>query len=158
MGLWLGQCLHFSSGSRQNTFLYQRSQNVRLKILCRYQHNFSMFSEIWRCFLQQQRLVLSLWRATYSHDNSLCCLGVPQGHLWSTTQLNVTYSQYCRFQLVIRDVQLLLCLPPIIWWFHLDGLHIFQEVSPLIDFDPSPQMALNFSSIFLYSLICPPHL
>ena len=56
-GLWLAWCLHFSVGSTQSTFLYQRNQQGGAKALCRSQPNFPMFSELCGCCLQQEDLV-----------------------------------------------------------------------------------------------------
>ena len=49
----------------QSTFLYQRWQNIGVKILCRHQFDFCMFSELCRYCLQQRSLAISLWKANY---------------------------------------------------------------------------------------------
>lgn len=65
---WLDWCLHFSSGSQQSTFPYQRHQNMRIKVLQRHQLALSMFSELCGQFLQQS-FTVSLWKATYCFGN-----------------------------------------------------------------------------------------
>lgn len=69
-GLQLAWCLPFSSGSMQHTFPYQEHQSVGGKTLVRHSLDFSMFSELYRCF-QQQSLTISLQRATNSPGISL---------------------------------------------------------------------------------------
>lgn len=96
-GLQLAWCLPFSSGSMQHTFPYQEHQSVGGKTLVRHSLDFSMFSELYRCF-QQQSLTISLQRATYSLGYSLDCLGAPVRPFWPTTQLNITQSKYLKIQ------------------------------------------------------------
>jgi hypothetical protein len=47
------------------------------KALQRNELDLSMFSELYRCSLQQWGLAIHLWKATYRLGNSLDCLGVP---------------------------------------------------------------------------------
>lgn len=51
--LQIGWCLHFSFGSMQSAFLYQRHQYIVVKALCRYQLYLSVFNELCRGYLQQ---------------------------------------------------------------------------------------------------------
>ena len=52
--------------------------------------------------------------------------GDSHGNLCPTVQLYRTQSWYWKLHLVIRNGQVGLCLP-IMWWFHLDCLHIWTH-------------------------------
>jgi hypothetical protein len=65
---------------------------------------------LYRHYLPQWGLAVSLWKETYSLGNFLGRLGIPMGPLWPKTQLNVTQFWYWKVHLVARDDQLGLCL------------------------------------------------
>lgn len=116
---------------------------------CRHQLHLSMFNEFCRCRLQQWGFAVSgLWRATYCLGNSLGCLGVPMGPLWTTIQLDVTQSCYWKLHSVTRDGQLELCLP-YYFIFHLGcfRVYIYCRASTVLGFHTTPQMAPNFSCL-----------
>lgn len=88
--------------------------------------DFSMFTEIRTCCLQQKSLTISVRRAINSFGNNLSCLGVSTGPRWPTTQLEMAHYRYWRFSLVVKDTELAHCFL-IIWclpsyFFHT---HIF---------------------------------
>lgn len=71
---------------------------------------------------------------------------------WPTTLLGITRSCYWKLHLVMRDVQLGLCLPIIgIFLYHL---HIYMclEASTILGFHTNPQMPLIFSCLCPYPL------
>lgn len=57
-----------------------------------------------RCYLQQWRLAIRSQRATCNLGNSVDCLGISMGILWSKIQLDITHSWYWKLRLVTRDV------------------------------------------------------
>ena len=67
---------HLCSDNMQSTFLYRRHQHIDRKALCRNQVNFTMGFDV------------SLWRATYSLEESLDSLGILKETLLLTTQLD----------------------------------------------------------------------
>lgn len=52
--------------------------------------------------LQHWDLAVSVWRATYCHDNSLHCLGISMRSFWLTTELDGIQSQHLHVHLVMR--------------------------------------------------------
>lgn len=106
-GMYLGWCLLFSFDSVQSTIQYHGHQSIWAKALGRHQLNFSLFNELRRYYLQQQKLIITLWRAVNSLGSTLGCLGVSMRSYCPTTQLDVTHSQNQRWlHLTMRDVQL----------------------------------------------------
>lgn len=83
-----------------STFPYQRCKNVGVQILCRHQLDNSMFNELFGCFLPQLGSAVSVWRAPYSLENSIDCLGIFSGPRLPITQLYVSQFLYCTFHLV----------------------------------------------------------
>lgn len=56
-------------------------------------------------------LKVSLWRAINGGGNSPVCSGVKMVPYWPGTQLDGAHGQHWKFNLEIRDVLLLLCIP-----------------------------------------------
>lgn len=102
--LWLGWCLYYTFSSVQSTFPHQKVQDIGVKVLRRYQFNFTMFNQLYSC-LQKCGLAVSLWRTNYSLGNSLGCLGISVLPLGLTTRLTVTQTWYCQFHLVTINSQ-----------------------------------------------------
>lgn len=69
-GLWLTWCLHLSLIACKVLFCTKDIKYTEVKALCRNQLTLSLFSELYRCYIQQLGLV-SLQRATYFLSNSL---------------------------------------------------------------------------------------
>lgn len=61
----------------QSILLNQRLWNAVGKVLSRHQLDISVFSELYRCGLQQWDLDVGLQRAAYNFANSLGGLGIP---------------------------------------------------------------------------------
>lgn len=70
----------------QSAFLYQRCQNIGVEALCRHQLIFSMFNELWRCYLQQWGLSVG-WREIYTFLETTWNLGIPVGPLWPSNSI-----------------------------------------------------------------------
>lgn len=66
--------LTFPYDSTQSTFQYYEHWSVAVKLLDRHQHDFFLLT-IHRCYLPQQSLIISFWRATNCLVNRLGCLG-----------------------------------------------------------------------------------
>lgn len=80
-GLQLGWYLAFSFGSVQSTFQYNENWLVGVKALGRHQRNFSIFSELCRCCLQQQFFILPIeWNQQPGQQPAL--LELLMGPLW----------------------------------------------------------------------------
>lgn len=124
----------------------------------------SMFNELFGCFLPQLGSAVSVWRATYSLENSIVCLGIFSGPRWPITQLNV--SQYCTFHLVKKYGKLGLHIPHYLenWLgsisyilvnFHYSMfLYHLSNAFPICFFCHSPHQPclLSFSMILLFLL------
>lgn len=99
------------SGSLQSNFPHHRDPNVGVKALCRFQLDFSTFSEFCGCFPQPWSPTVSLWRETFCLSNRLGCLGISTRPPWSTTQPNSTQFHNWKPCLVTSHGQLRLYSP-----------------------------------------------
>lgn len=100
---------------------------------------------------------MSSWGENSSLGNNLSCWGGCMSPLYPMTQLGVTYSQNCVFQLIAKDVQLWHYLPfyLMIPFIFLLCIYIFQEALTTVDFHMTLEIAPSVSCSLLYSLIYP---
>lgn len=111
-----------------------------------------------QCCLQQWAFAVSFWRTASGLGNSLCCLGFPwKPRFYQKTQLDINYS-WNRELHVVTDVWFGLTLPHyLIISFRLPSyMYAFEEISMVLGFQMTLQMALHISWPSLYSL--PPSL
>lgn len=90
-----------------------------------------MFNELYRGFLKQFDLAVTLVGESYSLSDSLSCLEGAMGPRWPKTQLDVTKFRNWKFHLIKREHQLGLCFP-IMLQFHLNFFHICMYFRKLL--------------------------
>lgn len=113
----------------------------------------SVVSELYRCCLQQ-RTVLSVGG---EQPRALGTAWSSHRTLWPTTQSNVTHSRSRKLRLAARDDRMPLFLPH---WLAISSrspsyMYVFWETPTVLGSHTTPQMALNFNCLFLYSPLSP---
>lgn len=126
---------------------YSKDTNSGVKGLNRHHLNFYMVNDI--------HVVLSNGALSTAYGEQSLFFRVFRGPFWPLNQLDVTYAQYCKLHLVMRDGQLGLYFTHYLFisFRSLLYVYLFWKASNILDFHNTTQMVFNFSYLSSYSPI-----